>query len=99
MQVELLTGPCEGELVCVPRINLSATENTDGSVPFTRRQYPLRLGYCMTINKSQGQTFRRVGVWLPSPVLSHGQLYVALSRVGSQDGLVVASRNGVVLSP
>ena len=99
MQVELLTRPCEGELVCVPRINLSASENTDGSVLFTRRQYPLRLGYCMNINKSQGQTFRRVGVWLPSPVFSHGQLYVALSRVGSQDGLVVASRNGVVLSP
>ena len=35
----------------------------------------------MTINKAQGQTLRTVGVDLRSPVFSHGQLYVALSRV------------------
>jgi ATP-dependent DNA helicase PIF1 len=34
----------------------------------------------MTINKAQSQTIPHVGVYLPEPVFSHGQLYVALLR-------------------
>lgn len=43
----------------------------------------------MTINKSQGQSFRRIGVYLKDPVFSHGQAYVAFSRVRSFDGFRV----------
>jgi ATP-dependent exoDNAse (exonuclease V) alpha subunit len=43
----------------------------------------------MTINKSQGQTFNRLGLLLPQPVFSHGQLYFALSRVRSSTSIKV----------
>ena len=40
-----------------------------------------------TINKAQGQTLQRVGVYLPQPCFAHGQLYVAASRVGLPEHL------------
>ena len=45
----------------------------------------------MTINKSQGQSLKMAGIYLPQPVFAHGQLYVAFSRVGSFQGLRVLS--------
>jgi ATP-dependent exoDNAse (exonuclease V) alpha subunit len=47
----------------------------------------------MTINKSQGQTLGCVGLYLPRPVFTHGQLYVALSRVKTRSGLKILITN------
>ena len=47
----------------------------------------------MTINKSQSQTMKKVGIYLPTPVFGHGQLYVAMSRVGRLDDLKVRVHN------
>ena len=47
----------------------------------------------MTINKSQGQSVRSVGINLRQPVFTHGQLYVALSRCISSANVKVVVRD------
>ncbi len=56
-------------------------------MPFimSRRQFPIRLAFAMTINKSQGQSLGKVGILLRVPVFTHGQLYTAFSRAQKRD--------------
>jgi ATP-dependent DNA helicase PIF1 len=80
--------PNGNDTFMIPRIPLVAQES---SIPFhlKRLQFPVRLAFSMTINKSQGQTFERVGLHLENPVFTHGQLYVGLSRVRRQEDISV----------
>eukprot|EP00106_Octopus_bimaculoides_P001508 XP_014768950.1 PREDICTED: ATP-dependent DNA helicase PIF1-like [Octopus bimaculoides] len=87
VEVSLVTGfnRCS---VLIPRIKLSPS---DANIPFTqnRLQFPLRHAYSMTINKAQGQTFEKVGLYLPKPVFFHGHLYVAFSRARAMNNIKV----------
>ena len=46
----------------------------------------------MTINKSQGQSFDSVGIYIHRPLFSHGQLYVALSRCKNENQLFIQNK-------
>uniref|UniRef100_A0AAG5D1S3 DNA helicase Pif1-like 2B domain-containing protein n=1 Tax=Anopheles atroparvus TaxID=41427 RepID=A0AAG5D1S3_ANOAO len=84
----ILTRKGEGETVVIPRIPLIPT---DLPFDYKRLQFPVRLAFAITINKSQGQTMKHCGVDLRSPCFSHGQFYVACSRVGSPSNLFVCT--------
>uniref|UniRef100_A0A2C9LIB6 ATP-dependent DNA helicase n=1 Tax=Biomphalaria glabrata TaxID=6526 RepID=A0A2C9LIB6_BIOGL len=60
------------QTVLIPRISLTPS---DSNLPFTftRRLFPVRLAFAMTITKAQGQTFKKICLHLPKPVFSPGQ--------------------------
>ncbi|XP_050893330.1 uncharacterized protein LOC127099099 [Lathyrus oleraceus] len=94
LDVEIPTGSNAGKHAFLPRIKIKTSASD--SLPFvlSRKQFPVRLSFAITINKSQGQTIPNVGIYLPGHVFSHGQLYVALSRGVSQTTTRVLTREG-----
>jgi len=92
IEAKVISGKNIGAIVYIPRMEISPTQSP---WPFklSRRQFPITVCYAMTINKSQGQSLDYVGLYLPWNVFSHGQLYVAISRVKSKKGLKIVIHN------
>ncbi|XP_043484705.1 ATP-dependent DNA helicase PIF1-like [Leptopilina heterotoma] len=87
LRCRMLTGDKVGDIVFINRITLYCED----IYPFTfkRRLFPIKLAFAMTINKSQGQTFDKIGVDLRKNVFNHGQVYVAFSRVKSWESSII----------
>jgi ATP-dependent DNA helicase PIF1 len=60
---------------------------SEGIGTFT--QFPLMLAWAVTIHKGQGKTFDRVIIDIGKGTFAHGQMYVALSRCTTMDGLIL----------
>ncbi|MEP3999390.1 MAG: helix-turn-helix domain-containing protein [Ekhidna sp.] len=68
-----------------------ATKEVDQKVIGTFKQYPLKLAWAVTIHKSQGLTFEKAILDVENSFAA-GQLYVALSRLTSLEGLILSSK-------
>nr|XP_015916711.2 uncharacterized protein LOC107446549 [Parasteatoda tepidariorum] len=79
IEAVIITGHSTGNSVLIPRIPIISS---DIPFQFKRLQFPVRLSFAMSINKSQRQSLKVVGLDLQKPCFSHGQLYVGCSRVG-----------------
>ena len=86
IKTQILGGSFYRQLQLIPHIKLTST---DGELPFiiSKRQFPTRLCFAITVNKSQGQSFNFISINLRIPVFTHRQLYIALSRVTNIHGL------------
>jgi ATP-dependent DNA helicase PIF1 len=94
IEAEIITGNNVGKHVFIPRIIMSPSET---NWPFVLRhcQCLVQVAFAMTINKSQSQTLNNIGVYLPSLVFYHGQLYVVISRVTSSANIKIFSGQGL----
>ena len=96
--VRIVTGPFRGNVEVLPRISCDSTGTSELPFVLRRIQYPVRPAWCMTINKSQGQTIpERLGIYLPSPIFSHGQVVIfsSLQREAAMSAYLCKPVSGV----
>jgi len=67
----------------------TATRKLESKIIGSFVQYPLRLAWAVTIHKGQGKTFDKIIVDLGRGAFTYGQVYVALSRCTSLQGIVL----------
>ena len=88
--LESLTGDNAGQMLALPKMPCGPGDSSFPIQGFTRTQFPIRVCFCITLNKAQGQSFSgSVGLDLIDPVFTHGQLYVGLSRVTHPENLLI----------
>lgn len=77
----------------LPRIQLCPSDPTI-VFKLRKRQFPTKIAFAITINKAEGQTFKRAGVYVRWPDCYRDPLYVSFSRSSSFDNIAVAVIEG-----
>jgi hypothetical protein len=91
-RMKLLSGPGKNQVVYLPRFTTRVQSESSGlPFAFTRRQFPIIPAYCVSVHKSQGQSLHNIGIVAEKDAFAHGQVYVAMSRVGSWDNVAFYS--------
>jgi hypothetical protein len=80
IKIKIIGGQFHGKDRVISRITF-IVDMGKGAWKYSRKQFLVRLCFVMTINKAQGQSLQKVGIDLRQPVFTHGQFYVAFSRV------------------
>jgi len=91
IEATLIAGCAQGESSFIPRIPLLSSNYP---FEFKRLQFPIKVYFAMTINRSQEWLLKIAGIDLSDDRFSHGQFYVACSRVSSPSSLVILAPNG-----
>lgn len=84
IEATIIGGKFNNENVLIPKIPMISN---DLNFEFKRLQLPVKLAFAITINKAQGQSLKEVGINLEKQCFSHGQFYVACTRVGDPNNL------------
>uniref|UniRef100_A0A0L8IG06 Uncharacterized protein n=1 Tax=Octopus bimaculoides TaxID=37653 RepID=A0A0L8IG06_OCTBM len=87
VETEVASGPYAGSTLLFPKIP-HVSQEMEFAFTFTCKSFPVKPAFALTCNKTQGQLFEQIGIYLPTHFFSHGQLYVALSRVRNKANVI-----------
>eukprot|EP00984_Skeletonema_dohrnii_P018289 scaffold8514_cov74-Skeletonema_dohrnii-CCMP3373.AAC.1 len=87
---KLKTNGDKNDILILPRIPMTSSAGTKLPFVLNRLQFPIKVAFALTINRSQSQTFSgKCGILLPKSVWTHGQIYVTFSRCGDPNNVYV----------
>jgi ATP-dependent DNA helicase PIF1 len=81
IEAMILSDTHAGYMTFISRLTLLTSQRSTGlSFCLKHHQFPIRVTFGISINKSQEQSLRVVGIYLATPVFAHDRLYITLSQ-------------------
>ena len=77
----------DGSIIPIPKIKQKIDKLSNQSIYVYRTQFPILLGYAVTVHRVQGATLMKTHLYLDNTILCDGQAYVSLSRVRNAESV------------